>query len=65
MIERMKTVPSSVGVEARVRSASALEILMPVDELHRDDPLAGQLVVDGRDVDLGERAMPSARRRAW
>ena len=54
MIARMKTVPSSVVSKPAARSSSAFEILMPVDELHRDDSLPGQVVVDGRDVDLGE-----------
>ena len=42
------------GVEAGFAQLIRLRDLDPVDEFHGDDPLAGQLVVDGRDVDLGE-----------
>ena len=46
------------GVEAGRPQLVRLRDLDPVDELHRDDPLAGQLVVDGRDVDLREALHP-------
>ena len=41
-------------IEACLAQLIRLRDLDPVDELHGDDPLSGQVVVDGRDVDLGE-----------
>ena len=64
MIARMKTVPSSVVSKPAARSSSALEILMPWMNSIGQDPLAGQVVVDDRDVDLREPLIPSARRCA-
>ena len=55
MIARMNDASRArVGVEAGRAQLVRLRDLDPVDELHRHDPLAGQLVVDVRDVDLGE-----------
>ena len=65
MIARMNDRPELGGVEARGAQLVGLRDLDPVDELHRDDALAGQLVPDERHVDLGERCIPSASRRAW
>ncbi len=54
MIDRMKTVPELGGVETGGAEFIGLRDLDAVDELHGDDALARQLVVDGRHVDLGE-----------
>ena len=45
-------------VEAGRAELVRLRDLDPVDELHRDDALAGQVVVDERDVDLREARHP-------
>ena len=58
MIARMNTVPSSVGVEAGRAQLVGMGDLDPLDELHREDPLPRQLVVDVRDVDLREALHP-------
>ena len=46
------------GVEAGGAELVGLRDLDAVDELHGDDALAGQLVPDERDVDLGEALHP-------
>ena len=58
MIDRMKTVPSSVVSKPAARSSSAFEILMPLTNSIGDDALTGQVVVDGRHVDLREPGHP-------
>ena len=58
MIARMNTDAELVGVEARRPELVDLRDLDPVDELHRQDALARQLVVDDRDVISREAAHP-------